>query len=79
MLAVGGVAAVPGGLLAGWAARRFGFGPAVLVGWLLEGATLLLVPLASGPDALATLVVAQAVGGFAGAIANVNQGSLRRW
>jgi MFS family permease len=78
VLAVGGVAAIPGGLLAGWAARRFGFGPAVIAGWLLEGAALLLVPLAHGPGGAALLATAQAIGGFAGTVANVNQWSLRQ-
>ncbi len=78
VLAVGGIAAVPGGLLAERVANRVGFGPAVCWGWVTEGAALLLVPLAQGNAAVAILVAAQAIGGFAGAIANVNQWSLRQ-
>jgi predicted MFS family arabinose efflux permease len=78
IFAVGGVAAVPGGLLAGWSARRLGFGLTVLSGWVVGGASLLLIPFASGQTAIATLVAAQAVGGLAHTIANVNQWSLRQ-
>jgi len=78
VLAMGGAAAVPGGLLAGWAARRFGFGAAVCGGWLIESAALLLIPLAQGAAAILVLIAAQAVGELAGAVANVNQWSLRQ-
>jgi MFS family permease len=78
VLAIGGATAVPGGLLAGWTARRIGFGRAIIGGWFLECASLLLIPLASGPSAIAVLAFAQALGGFAGAVANVNQWSLRQ-
>jgi MFS family permease len=78
ILAIGGAAAVPGGLLAGWAARRIGFGRAIIFGWFLECASLLLIPLASASAAIPVLVLAQTIGGFAGAVANVNQWSLRQ-
>jgi MFS family permease len=78
VFAAGGVAAVPGGLLAGWAARRFGLGPAVWGGWLIAGMSLLLIPLASSATAIALLIAAQALGGLAETIANVNQWSLRQ-
>ena len=77
-LAAGGIAAVPGGLRAGWAARRFGFGAAICGGWLVEAAALLLIPLAHGPFAILVLIAAQAAGELAGAVANVNQWSLRQ-
>lgn len=78
ILVAGGATAVPGAMLAGRAANRFGFGTAVFCGWLIEGAALLLIPLAAGPLAILILAGAQAIGGFAGAIANVNQWSLRQ-
>jgi MFS family permease len=78
VIAIGGAAAVPGGLLAGWFARRFGFGLAVGGGWLLEGLALLLIPLATPATALPVLALAQTCGGLAGTITNVNQWSLRQ-
>ncbi|MFN8661653.1 MAG: MFS transporter [Thermomicrobiales bacterium] len=78
VLAVGGLAAAPGGLLADRVAARFGTGPAVWGGWLVEGAALLLLPLASAISAIPVLIAAQALGGLAGTVANVNQWSLRQ-
>jgi MFS family permease len=78
ILAVGGAASIPGGFLTERVTRRIGFGAAVCGGWLLEGASLLAIPFAHGDTAIATLIVAQAVGGLAGTIANVNQWSLRQ-
>ena len=78
ILAAGGAASIPGGFLTERVTRRIGFGAAVCGGWLLEGASLLAIPLASGETAIATLIAAQAVGGLAGTIANVNQWSLRQ-
>jgi MFS family permease len=78
VIAAGGVAAVPGGLLAEWATRRFSFGPSVWGGWLIAGASLLLIPLATGATAVPTLIAAQALGGLAYTVANVNQWSLRQ-
>jgi MFS family permease len=78
VLAVGGLAAAPGGLLADRVAARFGTGPAIWGGWLLEGAALLLLPLAGSFPAIPVLIAAQAIGGLAGTVANVNQWSLRQ-
>jgi predicted MFS family arabinose efflux permease len=78
VLAVGGLAAAPGGLLADHVAARFGTGPAIWGGWLVEGAALLLLPLAATLPAIAVLIAAQAIGGLAGTVANVNQWSLRQ-
>jgi MFS family permease len=78
ILAAGGLAAIPGGLLAGPVARRLGFGAAVWGGWLVAGASFLLVPLASASSAVPLLIAAQALGGLAETIANVNQWSLRQ-
>lgn len=78
VLAVGGLAAAPGGLLADRIAARFGTGPAIWGGWIVEGAALLLLPLAGTFPAIPLLVAAQAIGGLAGTVANVNQWSLRQ-
>ncbi len=78
ILAVGGAASIPGGFLTERVTQRIGFGAAVCGGWLLEGASLLAIPFAHGDTAIATLIAAQAVGGLAGTIANVNQWSLRQ-
>jgi MFS family permease len=78
ILAVGGLAAAPGGLLADRVAARLGTGPAIWGGWLIEGAALLLLPLAVTLPAIPLLIVAQAIGGLAGTVANVNQWSLRQ-
>jgi predicted MFS family arabinose efflux permease len=78
ILAVGGAASIPGGFLTERVTRRIGFGAAVCGGWLLEGGSLLAIPFAHGDTAIATLIAAQAVGGLAGTIANVNQWSLRQ-
>lgn len=78
VLAIGGLAAVPGGLLADRVAARLGTGPAIWSGWLVEGAALFLLPLAATLPAIPLLVAAQAIGGLAGTVANVNQWSLRQ-
>jgi MFS family permease len=80
VFAAGGLGAVPGALLAPWAARRFGIGKAIIGGGVLSGLTALLVPLASGSLAVvvAVLAVAQVLGGVTGTIANIHQWSLRQ-
>jgi MFS family permease len=78
VLAAGGLAAAPGGLLADRVASRFGTGPAIWGGWLVEGMALLLLPLAATISAIPVLIAAQAIGGLAGTVANVNQWSLRQ-
>jgi MFS family permease len=78
IFATGGAAAIPGGLIAGRVARRLGVGSVVTGGWVIAGASLLLIPLAQGSAAIAVLLASQALGGFAGAVANVNQWTLRQ-
>lgn len=78
IMAVGGLAAVPGGLLAQRVAGRLGLGTAIWGGWLLQNAALLALPLATPATAMPLLIAAQALGGSAGTIANVNQWSLRQ-
>lgn len=78
--AAGGLGALPGAALAGWAGRRFGVGPTIIVGWFLAASTMLAVPLASGPLVLIALVLAmaKALGGLVGTVANVHQWTLRQ-
>jgi predicted MFS family arabinose efflux permease len=78
VLAAGGLAAIPGGLFAGRVASRVGFGRSIWGGWMLMGASLLLLPLATPSTAIVVLVVAQGLSGLAETIANVNQWSLRQ-
>lgn len=78
IFAAGGAGAIPGAVLAPRVASRFGTGPAIVGGLLLEGLALLLVPLAAGAAAVATLAAAQTLGGVVGTVANVNQWSLRQ-
>jgi MFS family permease len=65
VLAVGGIAAVPGGLLAARVAATVGFGTAIWGGWLVSGAALLLIPLATAQTAIPVLIAAQAIAGLA--------------
>jgi MFS family permease len=78
ILAAGGLAAIPGGLFAGRVASLVGFGRSIWGGWMLMGASLLLLPLATPSTAIVVLVVAQGLSGLAETIANVNQWSLRQ-
>jgi MFS family permease len=80
IFAVGGLGAVPGALLAPWAARVFGVGPVIVGGWILTALAWLLVPVATGPTVavVAILATSRAVDGAAGAVANVHQWSLRQ-
>ena len=80
IFAIGGACAIPGAVLARWAARRWGVGPAILGGWVLEAGAALLIPLAAGPAALviALLIAAQALAGLTGTVANIHQWSLRQ-
>jgi MFS family permease len=83
---IGGIAAVSGvgGLLgagvAGWAARRFGIGPAIMRSVPVSLLAPLLIALAGGPPVvvIGLLVVAQFLLGFGGVIYNLNLGSLRQ-
>ena len=78
ILAAGGIAAIPGGLFAGRVASLVGFGCSIWGGWILMGASLLLIPFATPSTAIVVLVVAQGLSGLAETIANVNQWSLRQ-
>jgi len=80
IFAVGSLGALVGATLPGWAARRFGLGPAIVWGQFLTGASSLLIPLANGPLAVAVplLMLASFLMGFGNPIYNVNQLSLRQ-
>jgi MFS family permease len=82
IFAAGGLGAIPGAALAGPVARRCGVGAAIIGGWAIEGAALLLIPLAAwwggGPGTVAILAAGKLIGGIAMAVANVNQWSLRQ-
>ena len=80
IFAVGGVCSIPGAMLAPWAGRRFGVGPAIIGGWSLAALAGLLVPLAAGPTAavVAILAAARALDGVTGTVANIHQWSLRQ-
>jgi predicted MFS family arabinose efflux permease len=80
VFALGGVDAVPGSMVAGWAGRRFGIGPSIVWGWVIEAAAWLLIPLAGGPLilVLGVLGFSRAVEGFSGAVANIHQWTLRQ-
>ena len=80
IFAVGGGAAIPGGLLADRLGKRVGVGRAIVAGWTLAAVGALLVPLAAGPRWLVVVVLtfANAFGAFTATIANVQQWSLRQ-
>jgi MFS family permease len=78
IFAIGGVAAVPGALLAARVAQRVGVGTAIIGGWLLEGLARLLIPLTAGHATVIILMMAQALMGATGTIANIHQWTLRQ-
>ncbi|MDP9365528.1 MAG: MFS transporter [Chloroflexota bacterium] len=80
VFAVGGVFAVPGALLAPWAGRVLGVGPAIIGGWVLSALAAFFVPLASGPTGavVAVLAAARALDGVTETVANIHQWTLRQ-
>lgn len=80
VFAAGGAGAIPGALVARWAGRRFGVGPAIIGGWALAGFAPLVVPLAAGPVAVVAVLLgaARAFGWLAFTVANIHQWSLRQ-
>lgn len=80
IFAVGGVFAIPGGLLAPWAGRVFGVGPAIIGGWVVSAIAAFLVPLAAGPTVavVAALAAARALDGLTETVANIHQWTLRQ-
>jgi MFS family permease len=82
IFAVGSVGFLVGAILPGWVARRFGWGPGIIVGLLLVGLSDLLIPLVRGSVvvtvAVAALMTAQFFFGLGLVIFNVGQVSLRQ-
>jgi MFS family permease len=75
--AIGGVGCIAGAALAGPLSRRFGLGPALIFGFLITPAPLLLVPLAAGTHmALGLLVVAEFFNGIGVMLLDVGLGAL---
>ncbi len=76
----GGLGALPGAVVCGAVTRRIGVGPAIVVGACAESVFKLLILAASGPPlvALAVLMVAETLAGFAAIIWDINQLSLRQ-
>jgi len=75
-----GLGSFPGAVVCGKVTRRLGVGRAIVVAAFTMSAARLLILAASGPVvvALAILMVAEALAGFAGIIWDINQLSLRQ-
>jgi len=80
LLAIGGVGALGGALLASRVARRIGIGPSLLTGAILAIGLLTARGVAGGPTAaiVIALTASQLVGFFAVSLFNVNGPSLRQ-
>ncbi len=80
LISLGGVGAFAGSLVAGWTARRFGVGPALVGSRLVSVVLTLLIPLAASAPAwaVALLAVSQLLGDFASIIYFINEVSLRQ-
>lgn len=78
VFAAGGPGAILGSVLAGRAARAFGMGATLGLMQLLTGMARLMVPLAAGVFAIPVLMLGEFILGFARAVFNVNQLSLRQ-
>ena len=80
IFAVAGVSSLLGALMAGRTARRLGTGPAMVLGVLLMGLSMLFVPLAHGATivAAALLLAQQLMGDGAFTVYEINQVSMRQ-
>jgi MFS family permease len=78
VLAVGALGGVVGSLVTGWLTRRIGIGAALVVGFVLFPAPLLLVPLASGtrPAVLAFLAAAEFASSLGVMVLDIGLGAL---
>ncbi len=77
-LAIGGLGCVLGTVVTGWLSRRFGLGPALVFGFVITPAPLLLIPLAAGfPNmAFGLLAVAEFFNGLGVMVLDVGLGAL---
>ena len=80
IFAVGGVSSIFGAVLAPRITRRFGAGPAMVLGFLVFGLAVLFLPMAGGPLAVAAvfLVAHQLFGNGAATVYGINEVSLRQ-
>jgi MFS family permease len=78
VFAVGGFGAIAGSVLAPWAARRFGVGPAIVWSIALGGVAPFLVAAATGSAAMPMIAVGEAIFGASSVAYNVNQVSVRQ-
>ena len=62
IFAIGGISSIFGSIYAGWAARRFGFGTALVGGYAVYMLTILFIPMARASAIRRTDAVAGAVG-----------------
>ena len=62
IFAIGGISSIFGSIYAGWAARRFGFGTALVGGYAVYMLTILFIPMARAAAIRRTDAVAGAVG-----------------
>ncbi|MEU6201544.1 MFS transporter [Streptomyces sp. NPDC047061] len=72
------LAMVTGSVLTPGLVRRLGFGTSLLLAAVVPGAALLLLPTATPSDAVPLLVLSLAISGFAVAVYNISQVSLRQ-
>ena len=79
-IAMGGVGAFGGAMLAGPAVKRFGLGTTLIAGLVISSLSLLLLPLASGPLVLiiAFVVISQVLGDAGSVVYLINATSLRQ-
>ncbi len=77
---VGGVGAIPGAVINKWVTERFGIGSTLIVVLFIYGCSWLLIPLATGSQAIviAILIISQFLNGLTFVIWNINQLSLRQ-
>jgi MFS family permease len=80
IFAAGGVAAIPGAIVAERSGARFGVGRTIIGGYALAGLASLVVPLAAGPTVVivAILALAKAFGGITDTVGNIHQWTLRQ-
>jgi MFS family permease len=77
LFAIGGVSSLAGAFLTGPLTRRFGLGRTLVAGWTVGTASMLFVPLAGGPLALAAACVGAAQAfDAAGTVTEINKDAL---